>query len=98
MENEFYREYKDRVVPALQEQHGYKNVHQIPKLEKVVMNTSVGSQSDVKQALEDAKTELGSDHRPEAGGDPRQEKHLELQAARRTGDRRQGHPARRAHV
>ena len=58
MENEFYREYKDRVMPALREQHGYKNVHQVPKLEKVVINTSVGSQSDVKQALEDAKAEL----------------------------------------
>src|SRR6188472_3307509 len=58
MENEFYREYKERVMPALRQQHGYKNDHQIPKLEKVVINTSVGSQSDVKQALEDAKTEL----------------------------------------
>src|SRR5229473_6279081 len=58
MENEFYRDYKERVLPALQKQHGYKNPHQIPKVEKVVINTSVGSQSDVKQALEDAKTEL----------------------------------------
>jgi large subunit ribosomal protein L5 len=33
-------------------------VHQIPKVEKVVVNTSVGSQTDVKQAMEDAKTEL----------------------------------------
>ena len=58
MNNEFYQHYKERVVPALQEQHGYKNVHQIPKVEKVVINTSVGSQADVKQALEDAKAEL----------------------------------------
>ena len=58
MENEFYRDYKDRVVPALRERHGYKNVHQIPRVEKVVVNTSVGSQADVKQALEDAKMEL----------------------------------------
>ncbi|MDQ3313461.1 MAG: 50S ribosomal protein L5 [Verrucomicrobiota bacterium] len=58
MKNEFYDEYKERVVPTLQKQHGYKNVNQIPKVEKVVINTSVGSQSDVKQALEDAKAEL----------------------------------------
>lgn len=58
MQNEFYRDYKERVIPALREQLGYKNLHQIPKLEKVVINTSVGSQSDVKQALEDAKSEL----------------------------------------
>src|SRR3954449_6142812 len=45
-------------MPALQKTHGYKNPHQVPKVEKVVINTSVGSQSDVKQALEDAKAEL----------------------------------------
>ena len=58
MKNEFYQDYKDRVMPALQKTHGYKNPHQVPKVEKVVINTSVGSQSDVKQALEDAKAEL----------------------------------------
>ena len=45
-------------MPALQKLHGYKNVHQVPRVEKVVINTSVGSQSDVKQALEEAKAEL----------------------------------------
>jgi large subunit ribosomal protein L5 len=58
MENEFYRHYKDRVMPALRERHKYKNVHQIPRIEKVVVNTSIGSQTDVKQALEEAKAEL----------------------------------------
>ena len=58
MKNEFFDDYKERVVPALQKAHGYKNPHQVPKVEKVVINTSVGSQSDVKQALEDAKAEL----------------------------------------
>src|SRR5437763_16189127 len=60
MENEFHRHYKERVMPALQKQHGYKNVHQVPRVEKVVINTSVGSQSDVKQALEEAKAETAS--------------------------------------
>ena len=55
---ELYKEYKERVVPALQEQRGYKNPHQVPKVEKVVVNSCVGSQQDVKQALEDAKAEL----------------------------------------
>lgn len=58
MKNEFYQDYKERVMPALRERHGYKNLHQIPKVEKVVINTSVGSQADVKQAVEDAKAEL----------------------------------------
>ena len=55
---EFYTEYKERVVPALKEKLGYKNPHQVPHVEKVVINTCVGSASDVKQALEDAKAEL----------------------------------------
>src|SRR5947209_1231823 len=58
MENEFYRHYKDRVVPALRELHKYKNVHQIPRVTKVVINTSVGSQPDIKQALDEAKAEM----------------------------------------
>jgi len=55
---ELYKEYKERVIPALQKQHGYKNVHQVPHIEKVVVNCSIASQSDVKQALEDAKAEI----------------------------------------
>src|ERR1035438_3014848 len=58
MENEFYKDYKERVMPALQKHHGYKNLHQVPKVEKVVINTSVGSQTDVKQALFRSKAEL----------------------------------------
>jgi large subunit ribosomal protein L5 len=58
MQNEFYTHYKESVMPAMRQLHGYKNVHQIPKVEKVVVNTSVGSQTDVKQAVEDAKAEL----------------------------------------
>jgi large subunit ribosomal protein L5 len=58
MENEFYRHYKERVMPAMQQRHRYKNAHQVPRVEKVVINTSVGSQADVKQALDEAKAEL----------------------------------------
>src|SRR3978361_1522091 len=58
MRNEFYVHYKEKVMPAMREAHGYKNIKQIPKAEKVVVNTCVGSQTDVKQAVEDAKAEL----------------------------------------
>ncbi len=85
-------------MPALREQHGYKNVHQIPKMEKVVINTSVGSQQDVKQAVEDAKAELTLITGQRAAGNRLEEEHREFQAAQRPGHRRQGHPARRAHV
>jgi large subunit ribosomal protein L5 len=59
MQAELYKEYQTRVVPALSERLGYKNIFQVPKLEKVVVNTCISaSVSDHKQVLEDAKKEL----------------------------------------
>jgi large subunit ribosomal protein L5 len=55
---ELQTEYRERVIPALMEKHGYKNVNAIPRLSKVVINTSIGSNADVKEALEIAKTEI----------------------------------------
>lgn len=57
-EPELLIEYKTRVIPALREKHGYKNVNEIPKISKVVINTCIGSSPDTKEALEIAKTEL----------------------------------------
>jgi len=56
---ELHQFYKDHVIPALTERHGYRNVNQVPKVEKVVLNTCVNTNTDVKQALEDAKEEMG---------------------------------------
>lgn len=56
-----YEEYKCRVIPALQAQHGYVNVHQVPKITKVVVNTCINAGlADYKVALEEAKNELGT--------------------------------------
>lgn len=55
---ELYHHYKQHVIPALKERHGYKNAHQVPKVQKVVVNSCIGSQPDGKQALEDAKSEV----------------------------------------
>ena len=55
---ELLNHYKQHVVPALQQRHGYKNVHQVPRVQKVVVNSCIGSQPDGKQALEDAKAEV----------------------------------------
>ncbi len=59
-EPELLNEYKSRVVPALREKHGYKNLHEIPKIQKVVVNTSIGAGSDSKEALEIAKSEIAT--------------------------------------
>jgi large subunit ribosomal protein L5 len=59
MKAEMYKEYRDRVAPALTKALGYKNILQVPKVDKVVVNTCIPAQSaDLKQALEDAKKEL----------------------------------------
>lgn len=55
---ELFKDYENRVIPALQKKRGYENKHQVPKLVKVVINTSIASAQDVKQALEIAKEEL----------------------------------------
>jgi large subunit ribosomal protein L5 len=54
MTPELLTTYKTKVVPQLQEELGLKNIHQVPKLEKIVVNCSVGKEADRKQAIEDA--------------------------------------------
>lgn len=48
------QEYLENVVPALKIARGYKNVNQVPKISKVVVNCCIASAQDVKNALEDA--------------------------------------------
>jgi large subunit ribosomal protein L5 len=50
--------YKTKVVPALQSELGLTNIHQVPKLEKIVVNCSVGKEADRKQAIEDAVKDI----------------------------------------
>jgi len=35
--------YRDEVIPALQKEFGYKNVMEVPRLEKIVINMGVGA-------------------------------------------------------
>jgi large subunit ribosomal protein L5 len=60
MTPDLYRHYKESVIPALQAAHSYTNIHEVPRITKVVVNTSVGKHTDVKQALEDAVAELAT--------------------------------------
>ena len=50
--------YKNEVIPAMMEKFGYKNVMEIPKLEKIVINMGVGDSKDNPKALEVAIKEL----------------------------------------
>ncbi|QUH25450.1 50S ribosomal protein L5 [Serpentinicella alkaliphila] len=51
--------YKEQVVPALVEKFGYKNIMEVPKLEKIVINMGLGDAKDNAKALEVAVKELG---------------------------------------
>lgn len=52
--------YKKEVVPTLVERYGYKNIMQVPRLEKVVLNIGVGEAIQNAKALEAAEKELAA--------------------------------------
>jgi large subunit ribosomal protein L5 len=51
--------YAETVVPALIAARGYKNRHEVPKLEKIVLNTGISSEAD-KNVIADAQKDLSS--------------------------------------
>ncbi len=52
------QEYSERVISALKEEFGYKNVMQVPKLEKVVISKGVGAAVADKKLIDYAVDEL----------------------------------------
>jgi large subunit ribosomal protein L5 len=52
------QEYKERVMKALQDEFGYKNVMQVPKLEKIVVSKGVGAAVADKKLIDHAVEEL----------------------------------------
>ena len=51
--------YQQEVVPKLQEEFGFKNVHQVPRMLKVVVNVGVGEAAQNPKLLEVSMAELG---------------------------------------
>ena len=51
--------YQKNVIPELLKQYKFKNVHQVPKLEKIVINIGVSEAKENIKALEMAISELG---------------------------------------
>ena len=50
--------YLNEIAPAMQKKFGYKNVMQIPKLEKIVINMGVGEAKENAKALESAMKDM----------------------------------------
>jgi large subunit ribosomal protein L5 len=53
------KHYMEKIVPTLYKQFGYKNIHQVPHIEKIVLNRGIGDASQNNKILESFLKELG---------------------------------------
>jgi len=58
--SELKEKYKKEVIPRLMELGGYKNVMQVPRLEKVALNIGLGEAITDAKALESAEKDLAA--------------------------------------
>ena len=58
MANRLKEKYTNEVVPALIKEFGYKNVNEVPKLEKIVLNMGLGDVKDNSKSFNLAVEEL----------------------------------------
>ena len=59
MANRMKETYHNEIVPELMKLHGYKNVNEVPKLDKIVLNMGLGDVKDNSKSLGIAIDELG---------------------------------------
>lgn len=50
--------YLERIVPLLKEEFNYSNIHQVPKIEKIVVNCGIGDAAQNAKGLEAAMNDL----------------------------------------
>ena len=51
-------QYLNEIVPAMVEKFGYKNIMEVPKIEKIVVNMGVGEAKDNAKLLESAVNDM----------------------------------------
>jgi len=56
--NRMQERYQKEVIPALRKAFEYKNIMQVPRIEKVVLNIGLGSEQDNAKALESAMGDM----------------------------------------
>ena len=59
-ENRLKKLYKETVVPQLVKEFGYKNINEVPKLEKIVINSGLGDVKDNSKSFQLAVEEIKS--------------------------------------
>ena len=57
-QNQTAKRYKEEIVPALTKEFGYKNVNEVPKLVKIVLNMGLGDVKDNSKSFNTAVEEL----------------------------------------
>jgi len=57
-QNQTAKRYKEEIVPALIKEFGYKNVNEVPKLVKIVLNMGLGDVKDNSKSFNTAVDEL----------------------------------------
>ena len=58
MASRLQEKYNNQVAPAMMEKFGYKNIMEIPKLDKIVINMGVGNAKENPKGLEKAIEEM----------------------------------------
>ena len=58
MSTSLQKDYKERIVPALEREFNYSTVMQVPRLEKIVINQGIGAATQDKKLIETAINEL----------------------------------------
>ena len=53
-----FARYKEEIVPALVSERGYKNVNEVPKIDKIVLNMRLGDVKDNSKSVQTAISEL----------------------------------------
>ncbi len=56
--NRLQKAYKEEIVPALMKERGYKNVNEVPALNKIIVNMRMGDIKDNSKSIQNATKEL----------------------------------------
>jgi large subunit ribosomal protein L5 len=57
MNSRIYKKYIEVVIPVLTEKHKYTNIHQVPRIEKIVVNMGISATNE-KSAMDEALKDL----------------------------------------
>ena len=58
--NRLHKLYLDVVVPAIMKEKGFKNINEVPRIEKIIVSRGLGDVKDNSQAFNKAVDELGA--------------------------------------